>query len=106
MLREKTDIIHVHSYGYFHVNVGAFVKKLRRVPLVLTPHFHPAWSMWGGERRRRVREIYDTFIAGSVLGAADIIIGVSHHEIEQMKASLNFDEKKVRYAFICSISWC
>jgi len=93
----KADLIHVHSYGYFHVNVSAFVKKVRRVPLVITPHFHPAWSMWGGEQRKKVRGFYDTYISGSVLEAADIIIGVSRHEIEQMKLSLTFDDSKVRY---------
>jgi len=97
MLTEKVDIFHMHSYGYFHVNKAAFIKKIRRIPLVITPHFHPAWSMWGGEKRKRVRMFYDRFIAGSVLEAADIIIGVSHHEIEQMKASLVFDASKVRY---------
>ena len=97
MLREKVDLFHVHSYGYFHVNKAAFIKKIRRIPLVITPHFHPAWSMWGGDQRKRVRGVYDRFIAPFVLEAADIIIGVSHHEIEQMKASLTFDDSKVRY---------
>ncbi len=97
MLEAPADLLHVHSYGYFHVNVGAFVKKIRRFPFVITPHFHPAWSMWGGEKRKKVRGFYDKHIANRVLEAADIIIGVSHHEMEQMQASLDFDPRKIRY---------
>ena len=97
MLTEKADLFHVHSYGYFHVNVASFIKRIKKVPLVITPHFHPAWSMWGGDQRKKVRGVYDRVIAPSVLDAADIIIGVSHHEIEQMKSSLKFDASKVRY---------
>ena len=97
MLKEKADIIHVHSYGYFHVNVAAFIRKIKRIPMVITPHFHPEWSMWGGERRKRMRRFYDRFIAGAVLESAEVIIGVSNHEIQQMKEYLRFDDSKVRY---------
>ena len=97
LLRERVDLFHVHSYGYFHVNKAAFIKKVRKIPLVITPHFHPAWSMWGGDQRKKVRGVYDRLIAPFVLEAADIIIGVSHHEIEQMRVSLSFDGSKVRY---------
>ena len=97
LITQHADIIHVHSYGYFQVNAAAFVKKIRKIPLVITPHFHPAWSMWGGDQRKKVRGFYDRVIAKPVLEAADIIIGVSRHEIEQMKASLEFDHGKVRY---------
>lgn len=97
MLTERADIVHVHSYGYFHVNAAAFLKRIRDIPLVVTPHFHPAWSMWGGDGRKRIRGIYDSLLAPWVLRAADIIIGVSRHEMEQMKASIGFDHTKVRY---------
>jgi glycosyltransferase involved in cell wall biosynthesis len=97
MLTQKVDLFHVHSYGYFHVNAAAFMKRIRNVPLVITPHFHPAWSMWGGDQRKKVRGVYDRIIAPFVLDSADIIIGVSHHEVEQMKSSLDFDHSKVRY---------
>jgi len=96
-LKEGADLIHGHSYGYFQNNAAAFMKKLKRVPFVLTPHFHPAWSMWGGETRRRVRKVYDKVVAKPVLRAVDRVIGVSRHEIELMRQALDFDESKVRY---------
>ncbi len=97
MLKTRVDLFHAHSYGYFQGNAAAFVRKLRRIPFVLTPHFHPEWSMWGGERRRKVRKVYDKVVAGPVLDAVDRIIGVSRHEIELMHQALNFDMDKVRY---------
>ena len=96
-LKEKVDLIHGHSYGYFQNNAAAFVAKLKKIPFVLTPHFHPEWSMWGGETRRKVRKIYDKIIAKPVLRAVDRVIGVSRHEIELMKQALDFDASKVRY---------
>jgi glycosyltransferase involved in cell wall biosynthesis len=85
ILKERPDIIHTHSYGYFQTNLGAFTKQIKGIPLVITPHFHPPWSMWGGNQRKKLRGVYDAVIAKSVLNAADMIIGVSTHEMEQMK---------------------
>ena len=85
LLKEKTDIIHSHSYGYFQTNAGAFTTKMKRLPFIITPHFHPPWSMWGGAKRKRLRRIYDGAIAKTILNAADVIIGVSSHEMELMK---------------------
>jgi len=95
MLKADTDLIHAHSYGYFQVNCAAMVNRLREMPFVLTPHFHPEWSMWGGDRRRALRKIYDRLIAGRVLDTVDIIIGVSRHEMEQLSVH-RFDTRKIR----------
>lgn len=96
MLRYDCDIVHAHSYGYFQVNSAALKRILQPdVRFVLTPHFHPPWSMWGGDRRRRVRGWYDRFFAPRVLDAVDRIIGVSSHEMELM-SRLGFDPDKVR----------
>ncbi|MEW5761152.1 MAG: glycosyltransferase family 4 protein [Candidatus Thermoplasmatota archaeon] len=83
-LKENFDIIHCHSYGYFHLNIGAFVKKIRGKKLVLTPHFHPEWSMWGGKKRKFLRKIYDKFFSKIVLESIDRIIFVSKKEMELM----------------------
>jgi glycosyltransferase involved in cell wall biosynthesis len=97
ILKADVDIIHAHSYGYFQVNAAAFNRKLRTVPFVLTPHYHPQWSMWGGARRKKLRRFYDIVFAEKVIQSVDIIIGVSHHEIELMHNAINFDESRVRY---------
>jgi glycosyltransferase involved in cell wall biosynthesis len=97
ILKEKVDVIHTHSYGYYQNNVGALNKKLRETPFVITTHYHPPWSMWGGPKRKQIRQIYDKLIAPSVIHSADIIIGVSHHEIELLNKVIPLDQEKIRY---------
>ena len=97
IMKAETDIIHAHSYGYFQVNVSGLNKRLRDTPFVLTPHFHPPWSMWGGDKRKKLRKIYDSILAPTVLNAVDRIIGVSHHEIELLQQIIKLDEDKIRY---------
>lgn len=97
ILKVKTDLIHAHSYGYFQVNVSGLNKRLRDTPFVLTPHFHPPWSMWGGDKRKKLRKVYDKIFAPTVLNAVDRIIGVSHHEMELLSQIIKFDTEKIRY---------
>lgn len=97
ILKVKTDLIHAHSYGYFQVNVSGLNKRLRDTPFVLTPHFHPPWSMWGGDRRKQLRKIYDKIFAPTVLNSVDRIIGVSHHEMELLQEIIKIDPDKIRY---------
>lgn len=82
LVRERPDVFHAHSYGYFQTGLGPLIRGLKGVPFVFTPHFHPEWSMWGGEKRRGLRRIYDRTVGRAVLKAADAIVGVSRHEME------------------------
>jgi glycosyltransferase involved in cell wall biosynthesis len=95
LMKEKPDLIHTHSYGYFQTNVGAITKLVKRLPFVITPHFHPHWSMWGGMKRKKLRRVYDRAFGRPVLNAADMIIGVSGHEMELMKET-GFDKSNIR----------
>ena len=97
LLKADVGLFHAHSYGYFQGNAAAIARRLRKIPFVMTPHFHPEWSMWGGETRRKVRKIYAKVVAKPVMDAVDRIIGVSRHEIELMDQALNLDMSKVRY---------
>ena len=85
LLREPADIVHTHSYGYFQNSVAWLRRQLQVTPWVLTPHFHPSWSMWGGNRRRRLRQFYDWFHGSATLRTPDAIISVSQHELEQLR---------------------
>jgi len=84
ILKENADILHTHSYGYFQTNVAAFAKKVKNIPLVFTPHFHPLWSSWGGRKRKMLRHFYDKMFSKPVFDAADVIVCHSRHEIELM----------------------
>jgi len=94
ILSTDAEIIHAHSYGYFHVNVCAFARMLKKRPFVFTPHYHPPWSMWGGKKRKKLRWLYDKIVAKPVLDAADAVIGVSRHEIDTLK-DVWYDKNKI-----------
>jgi glycogen(starch) synthase len=95
LLKENRDMIHTHSYGYYQTTSGAFAKKLRDTPLIITPHFHPPWSMWGGESRKRLRKIYDRLFGKSVIRAPDIVICHSKNE-QELLSNFSLPEEKIR----------
>jgi glycosyltransferase involved in cell wall biosynthesis len=86
-LKADIDVVHAHSYGYFHINAAYLLKRLKGIPFVFTPHFHPEWSMWGGSKRRMLRRFYDRIFAPTVFKSADRVIGVSKAEMSQMTGS-------------------
>jgi glycosyltransferase involved in cell wall biosynthesis len=106
-LSKKADIIHTHSYGYFQNHAGWIREKLQSTPWVITPHFHPSWSMWGGSKRRTLRDFYDSIIGKSTMEAADLITCVSNHEKEVLvkEIGLNDDNIKIIYNGIHWDDW-
>ena len=104
LLREPMDVLHVHSYGYFQTLAGALKRRLHdgssdrggnRPVLVFTPHFHPPWSMWGGDQRRAIRErIFDPLLGRWSVNAVDALVGVSAHELELLQEWVGFDESR------------
>jgi len=95
ILKSKADVHHAHSYGYFHVNLSAFARKMTGKPFIMTAHFHPQWSMWGGQKRKGLRGVYDKLLGGSSLDAADRIIVHTRNELGLM-SKFGVDEDKVR----------
>jgi glycosyltransferase involved in cell wall biosynthesis len=95
ILKEDTDIIHTHSYGYFQSTSGAFAKKLRGLPMVITPHFHPSWSMWGGKKRKQLRKIYDGLLGKPSLSTPDAVICHSENE-KKLLDMFSVPQEKIR----------
>jgi glycosyltransferase involved in cell wall biosynthesis len=85
ILKEQPDIIHAHSYGYYQSTAGAFANMLKERPMIITPHFHPSWSMWGGKKRKGLRKVYDKVIAKSAMRTPDIVICHTKNEKELLK---------------------
>jgi glycosyltransferase involved in cell wall biosynthesis len=84
MLRHEADIVHCHSFGYFHTNVLALRRRLRPTPLVFTPHYHPPDTMQGGRVRHVLRRLYDAEVANWTFEQADRIIANSRAELDSM----------------------
>ena len=89
-------------------NHAAWIKeKFQSTPWVITPHFHPSWSMWGGAKRRTLRDFYDSKIGKSTMESADLITCVSNHEKEMLvkEIGLSDDNIKIIYNGINWVDW-
>jgi glycosyltransferase involved in cell wall biosynthesis len=82
------DIIHAHSYGYIQTLLAPLAARLTDVPFVLTPHFHPFWSMEGGGRRAVLRHAFDWTIGRADVKVADAVIAVTREELQLLKSQL------------------
>ena len=98
-LTKEADIIHTHSYGYFQNHAGWIREKFQSTPWVITPHFHPSWSMWGGKKRKTLREFYDTVIGRGTLESADLITCVSKHERDMLVSEIGISEENIKIIY-------
>ena len=103
-LSKEADIIHTHSYGYFQNHAGWIREKLQSTPWVITPHFHPSWSMWGGSKRRTLRNFYDSKIGKSTMEAADLITCVSKHERDMLISEIGIEHDNIKIIYN-GINW-
>ncbi len=103
-LSKKADIIHTHSYGYFQNHAGWIKERLQSTPWVITPHFHPSWSMWGGSKRKTLREFYDAVVGKGTLETADLITCVSEHERDMLVSEIGVNEDKIKIIYN-GINW-
>ena len=103
-LSKNADIIHTHSYGYFQNHAGWIRERFQSTPWVITPHFHPSWSMWGGSKRKTLREFYDTVIGKGTLETADLITCVSKHERDMLVSEIGLKEDNIKIIYN-GINW-
>ena len=103
-LTKKADIIHTHSYGYFQNHAAWIKERIQSTPWVITPHFHPSWSMWGGAKRRTLRDFYDSKIGKSTMESANLITCVSNHEKEMLVKEIGLSEDNIKIIYN-GINW-
>ena len=103
-LSKKADIIHTHSYGYFQNHAGWIRERFQSTPWVIPPHFHPSWSMWGGAKRKTLREFYDTVIGKGTMESADLITCVSKHERDMLVSEIGISEDNIKIIYN-GINW-
>ena len=103
-LSKKADIIHTHSNGYFQNHAGWIRERFQSTPWVITPHFHPSWSMWGGAKRKTLREFYDTVIGKGTMESADLITCVSKHERDMLVSEIGISEDNIKIIYN-GINW-
>ena len=89
LARDRPEIVHAHTYGTNQVAVARRYRSRTGTPFVLTAHFHPIWSIYGGWLRHRIRGWYDHRLAGPVVAAAARVI-LQTREEERLLRSLGF----------------
>jgi glycogen(starch) synthase len=87
LARDRPEILHAHTYGTNQVAVARRHRARTGTPFVLTAHFHPIWSIYGGWLRHRIRGFYDRRLAGPVLESAARVI-LQTREEERLLRSL------------------
>ena len=86
-LTEDVDLVHAHAFGYYPCWVGATVRRVGRVPLVVTPHFDRGRGTWVSSAYHRA------VVRGSLL-PADRVIVQSHVEADLLRR-LGLPEEKL-----------
>lgn len=72
-VRSAADLIHAHAFGYFPTWVGAAVRRLRSIPLVITTHADPG-------RGLPFSNLYHRSVVRGTLRYADRVIVQSERE--------------------------
>jgi glycosyltransferase involved in cell wall biosynthesis len=91
---DRPDVLHVHTYGTNQAAVARRYARSRSVPWVLTAHYHPIWSIYGGWLRHRIRGFYDRRLAGPIVHDAARVI-VQSREEERLLRVNGFELPKV-----------
>lgn len=82
LMRDSTDVVFVFSLlPSFFTNVACMVARLRKIPLVLYPQFHPDRFSWHPELlKRAIGVFFDRWFAKSILRTADHIVTLTNGE--------------------------
>jgi glycosyltransferase involved in cell wall biosynthesis len=91
---DRPEIVHVHTYGTHQASVARRFGRRTGVPYVLTAHFHPRWSIFGGPVRHRIRDFYDRRLAAPIVADAARLI-VQSREEERLVRENGFPLPKV-----------
>ncbi|MGA9839403.1 MAG: glycosyltransferase family 4 protein [Thermoplasmata archaeon] len=86
LARDRPEVVHAHTYGTNHVAVARRHGRRTGTPFVLTAHFHPIWSIYGGWLRHRIRGFYDRRLAGPVVASAARVIVQTREEERLLRA--------------------
>jgi D-inositol-3-phosphate glycosyltransferase len=79
--RDRPELLHVHTYGTNQAAVARRYHRRAGVPYVITAHYHPIWSIYGGRLRHMIRGFYDRRLAAPIVGdAARLIVQTREEE--------------------------
>lgn len=82
LLSMDADVFHVFSFlPYFLTNIACVISKLRKIPLVVTPTYHPNRSLLYTDLiGKTVKTFYDDLFGLRLLRKADCIVALTRDE--------------------------
>ncbi len=80
LLKNDYDIVHVHGYPTFQPWITCLAKKIKKFPLVFTPHFHPF-----GNKPKLIRKVFDALFGIPSLNNCDVIIALTEYEKQLLR---------------------
>ncbi len=98
LMKIDCDVIHSHGTG---INVGEqaiYVAKVRGIPFVYTPHFHPYWS-YSRLQAQKIWEVLQPTLGNMIVSNADACIAVSDPQKDDIIKYANIgkqNSKKIR----------
>ncbi len=84
---DRPELMHVHTYGTNQAAVARRYHRRSGVPYVITAHYHPIWSIYGGRLRHLIRGFYDRRLAAPIVGDAARLIVQTHEEERLVRAN-------------------
>lgn len=94
LLKEKYDIIHVHSFRQFY-NLALPIAKFRKIPCVITTH----WPEYPDSIRKKILnfavKIFDSTIGNWILNSADKIIVQTEAEKSWLLKKFRINPQKI-----------
>lgn len=81
IINEDIDIIHAHGALCQASQLGFIASRIKKIPFVFTPHFHP-WWVYDDKTVRRSRRALEKMTTAPLLENANAVIAISPFEKE------------------------
>lgn len=77
LMRKNYDLIHLHHFGYYPATAGFIASRIRKIPAIFTPHFHPPIY---GKGRSILFHLYNFTQGQLIFRYCEKIIAITEHE--------------------------
>ena len=94
LLKEKYDILHIHSYRQFY-NLAILIARLRRIPVVLSTHWPEYPDSVRNKNLNRAIRFFDSTLGPILLKSADRLIVQTTAEQQWFKEKFKINPKKI-----------
>lgn len=94
LVEEDIDVIHAHGALCQSSQTGFIASKIKKIPFVFTPHFHP-WWVFDDQTVRRTRRALEKMVTVPLMENANAVIAVSPFEKEFLVDKYNITPSRI-----------